>query len=182
MVFPGGALLRLPFSHIDEKQTMNMKTLNIRNSTTNNLALLALRLMTGSVFAFHGAQKLFGLLGGPGLNGFAGYLGLLGMPFPFANACLAAGAEFFGGLALIAGIGVGFASIPLVFTMLVACFALRANGFDAQKGGFEFPLTLAVTSAVIGLLGSGRFNLATAFRRSRFLRTDDSPVEQPSFS
>jgi putative oxidoreductase len=144
---------------------MNMKTLTIRNHNTHDTALLLLRTMTGAVFAFHGAQKLFGLFGGHGLNGFAAYLGSLGIPFPLANAWLAASAEFLGGVALLAGVGVGFASVPLVVTMLVASFALRAGGFDAQKGGFEFPLTLAVVTASVGLLGAGRFTLLNALRR-----------------
>lgn len=142
-----------------------MKTL--RNQYTNNVALLLLRGIAGAVFTFHGAQKLFGVFGGPGLNGFAGYLGSLGIPFPLANAYLAAGAEFFGGLALLAGFGVGIASVPLVVTMLVACFALRTGGFDSQKGGFEFPLTLAVVTTAVGLLGSGRYTLRAVLARLR---------------
>ena len=144
-----------------------MKTSTIRNSVTHDAALLLLRGSAGSVFAFHGAQKLFGAFGGPGLEGFAGYLGSLGMPFPHANAVLAASAEFFGGLALLAGVGVGVAAVPLAATMLVACFVLRSAGFDAQKGGFEFPLTLAVVTIALGLLGPGRFNAGSILERRR---------------
>lgn len=159
-----------------------MKTLDIRNSTTHDSALLLLRGITGTVFTYHGAQKLFGLFGGPGLSGFAGYLDSIGIPFALANASLAAGAEFFGGLALLAGVGVGFASVPLVITMLVACSALRANGFDSQKGGFEFPITLGILTAAIGLLGPGRFSLTRVFRGSRVTAKTRTAAEQPSFS
>ena len=161
-----------------------MKTLNIRNTTTHDTALLLIRAITGAVFAFHGAQKLFGAFSGPGLEGFAGYLGSLGIPFPMANAWLAASAEFFGGVALLAGVGVGFAAVPLVVTMLVASFALRAGGFDSQKGGFEFPLTLAIVTAGIGLLGPGRFTVAGLLRRARAGADDVTrhPVRQPSLS
>lgn len=154
---------------------------NITNTT--DIALLLLRGVSGSVFAFHGAQKLFGLFGGPGLNGFAGYLGSIGIPFPMANAWLAAGAEFFGGLALILGVRVGLAAVPLVITMLVACFALRAHGFDAQKGGFEFPLTLAVVTTSIGLLGAGRFAVPVGLASLRQRTSSpDVSVKQASLS
>jgi putative oxidoreductase len=158
-----------------------MKTLAIRNSTTHDFALLLLRAIAGTVFAYHGAQKLFGLFGGPGLNGFAGYLGTIGIPFPLANAGLAAGAEFFGGLTLLAGVRVGVVSVPLGITMVVACFALRANGFDSQNGGFEFPLTLGILTAAIGLLGAGRFTLGRPWRRVRS-SPGRTAIQQPSFS
>jgi putative oxidoreductase len=133
-----------------------MKNINSPNSFTHDSALLLLRGITGSVFVYHGAQKLFG-----GLEGFAGYVGSLGIPFPQANAVLAASTEFFGGLLLLAGVRVGLAAVPLVITMLVACYAHRAGGFDSQKGGMEYPLTLAIVTASLGLLGAGRFTLGT---------------------
>ncbi|MBA4148177.1 MAG: DoxX family protein [Verrucomicrobia bacterium] len=139
-----------------------MKTANVENQFSHDTALLLLRGITGAVFVFHGAQKLFG-----GLNGFAGYLASLGIPFPQLNAGLAAGVEFFGGLALIVGLRTSWAAIPLVATMLVACFALRNGGFDSQQGGMEFPLTLALVTAAIGLLGAGRFTLGHAVARLR---------------
>jgi putative oxidoreductase len=131
-----------------------MKNINSQNTFTHDSALLLLRGITGAVFAYHGAQKLFG-----GLEGFAGYLSSLGIPFPHANAVLAASTEFFGGIALLAGIRVSIVAVPLVITMLVACFAHRAGGFNSQNGGMEYPLTLSVVTAAIGLLGAGRFAL-----------------------
>jgi putative oxidoreductase len=126
--------------------------------------LLAMRVMIGVVFVFHGAQKLFGLFGGYGIDGTAGFMDSLGIPFPTLSAVLAGGAEFFGGLALITGFGQRLMSIPLVFTMLVASLTAH-SGFGAQSGGMEYPLTLAVMSAGLGLLGPGRFTLAGAFSR-----------------
>ena len=137
-----------------------MKSLNIRNAFTQDTALLLLRLIVGTVFVFHGAQKTLGILGGHGISGFAGFLGSLGIPFPTVSAWLAGGAELLGGLALIAGVGVGLASIPLTFTMLVASFVVHGKAFSAANNGMEYPLTLAVVTAAIGLLGAGRFSLA----------------------
>ncbi len=38
-----------------------------------NLGLLVLRIIVGLLFAGHGAQKLFGIFGGHGLAGTAGF-------------------------------------------------------------------------------------------------------------
>ena len=125
----------------------------------HDLGLLALRLMGGTVFAFHGAQKLFGAFGGPGLEGFGGYLESLGVPFPALSAWLAAVTELVGGLALITGFGQRLIAVPLTFTMLVAAFSAH-SGFSAQTGGMEYPLMLAAVSLALGLTGPGRFALA----------------------
>ncbi len=45
-------------------------------------------LVLGIIFAAHGAQKLFGSFGGPGLKGTAGFHEQLGIKPPFAMAVL----------------------------------------------------------------------------------------------
>lgn len=139
-----------------------MKTFNIRNQTTHDTALLLLRVIVGTVFVYHGSQKLFG-----GLDGFAGYLTTLGVPFPHFNAALAAGTEFLGGIALILGFATGWFSIPLTITMAVACYSHANGGFSAQNGGMEYPLTLGIVTVAIGLLGSGRFAVNALRNRSK---------------
>jgi putative oxidoreductase len=59
------------------------------SSVGRDVGLLIIRLMLGVIFIYHGAPKLFG-----GLEGFAGYLGTLGVPMPSVSAFLAAMAEF----------------------------------------------------------------------------------------
>jgi putative oxidoreductase len=44
-----------------------------------DVGLLVLRLVLGVIFIGHGAQKLFGSFGGPGLSGFAKMLEQLGV-------------------------------------------------------------------------------------------------------
>lgn len=127
--------------------------------TNVNVAMLALRLMVGSVFVFHGSQKLFGWFGGYGLTATGQYMESIGLPFGTINALLAGSTEFFGGLLLIAGVLVGYISIPMVFTMLVASFVAH-SGFNAQTGGMEYSLTLAVVLAATGLLGPGEWTVA----------------------
>ena len=129
-----------------------------RNPLTTDLGLLAIRLMAGAAFAFHGAQKLFGLFGGYGLEGTAGFFETLGIPFPTLSVVLAGGAELLGGLALLSGFGQRLIAAPLAFTMLVAGLTAH-SGFDVTQGGMEYPLVLAAVALGLGLTGPGRFAL-----------------------
>jgi putative oxidoreductase len=132
----------------------------------SDAGLLLIRVGLGVVFVFHGSQKLFGLFGGGGLEGTAGFMAKLGLPAPMAQAVLAGSAEFFGGLALLTGFGARLAVVPLVVTMLVASFWVHGEAFDVQKGGMEYPLTLAFVLAGLGLTGPGALALAPAFRKT----------------
>jgi putative oxidoreductase len=124
--------------------------------------LLLARIMLAVVFVFHGSQKLFAAFGGPGIQGFAGFLGQLGVPLPTVSAYLAGGAEFFGGLLLLAGAFTRLATVPMIFTMLVASFAVHGNAFSIQQGGMEYALTLAVFLLVLCLTGAGRVSVDNA--------------------
>jgi putative oxidoreductase len=130
--------------------------------TMTDTGLLGMRVMLGVVFMFHGSQKLFGCFGGSGIEGFAGFLDSLGIPLPTLNAYMAGGAEFFGGLSLLIGVGSRLMSVPLTITMLVAAFTV-GKGFNVLTGGMEYPLTLAVVAAGLGLIGPGRLTLGRAF-------------------
>ena len=107
-------------------------------TTRTDLALLLIRLMTGTTLAFHGAQKLFGAFGGYGIEGSAGYMESLGIPFPTASVVLAGSAEFLGGLAFLTGLFTRTLAAPVAFTMLVAAFTAH-SGFDVTQGGMEYP-------------------------------------------
>lgn len=124
----------------------------------SDIGLFTLRLGLGTVFMYHGSQKLFGAFGGHGLEGFAGYLSQLGIPFASANALLAASTEFFGGLAILVGLFVPLVSIPVVITMLVAAFSAH-QGFNAAAGGNEYPLMLAFATAALGAMGAGNLSV-----------------------
>jgi uncharacterized membrane protein YphA (DoxX/SURF4 family) len=56
----------------------------------------------------------------------------LGLPFPELMTFLAAGTETAGAIMLLVGFGVRYISLPLMFTMLVAIFAVHwQNGWQA---------------------------------------------------
>lgn len=124
-----------------------------------DVGLALIRVMVGVVFVFHGSQKLFGVFGGPGMEGFAGYVATLGVPAPTLAAWLAALAEFGGGLAFILGAGTRLAAVPLVITMLVAAFGVHGSAFSVQAQGMEYALTLGVASLGLAFTGPGRFSL-----------------------
>ena len=123
----------------------------MQNQLRTDLGLLVLRLMTGTVLFFHGSQKLFAWFGGYGIEGTAGWMESIGIPFPTASTVLAGGTEFVGGIAFITGLFARTFSAPVAFAMVVGALTAH-SGFDVTKGGMEYPLA-------IGLVGPGRLSL-----------------------
>ena len=111
-------------------------------------ALLVARIVVGIIFMAHGAQKLFGAFGGPGLAGVVQMMGAIGY--------LVAIGEFFGGLGLVAGFLSRFAAASLILVMLGAIAMVHAkNGFFAPAG-YEFNLALIGLLATVLIAGPGR--------------------------
>ena len=121
--------------------------------------LLVTRLMLAVIFTYHGAQKLFGMFGGYGIEGTAGFFEQIGIPFPTVSVVLAGATELLGGLLLAAGVLARPSALALAMTMFVAAFSAH-SGFNGQTGGMEYPLTLAVVSFALALSGPGRFALS----------------------
>ncbi len=136
----------------------------LNGESARDWALLTLRSVVAAVFVFHGAQKLFGAFGGYGLEATAGWMGGLGIPFPLVSATLAGATEFFGGLALAAGILARLVALPMIFTMGVAMVTAH-SGFDAAQGGMEYPLTLAAALVSIAIQGPGRLTVSRVVRQ-----------------
>src|SRR5690554_1669135 len=129
-------------------------------ATDNSLAGLALRIPAGIIFTAHGAQKLFGSFGGDGLTGTGQWLGSIGLEPGYLMALLAGGAEFFGGLALLIGLVTRPAAVTLVFTMLVAIFAVHfPNGLFLSNNGYEFGLALLAISVALAITGGGALSV-----------------------
>jgi putative oxidoreductase len=125
-----------------------------------DVGLLVLRVVLGVIFAAHGAQKLFGAFGGPGLKGTAGFHEQLGIRPPFAMAVLAGLAEFVGGILVAVGFLAPLAAVALIVTMAVAVFAVHIkNGFFSMNGGYEFNLALAGMALTVLIAGAGAFSL-----------------------
>ena len=126
-------------------------------STNASWAPLALRVPAGIIFAAHGAQKLFGWLGGYGLEGTGQWMDSIGLSPGYLMALLAGSAEFFGGLALIAGLLVRPAAASLAVAMLVAIFSVHIDkGLFMDKNGYEYALALLSISMALIISGAGR--------------------------
>ncbi len=129
-------------------------------STNAGWAALALRLPVGMIFVAHGAQKLFGWWGGYGLTGTGQWMDSIGLAPGVLMALLAGSAEFFGGLALIAGLLVRPAAASLAVAMLVAIFAVHLDkGLFVANNGYEFALALLSVSVALVFSGAGRGSL-----------------------
>lgn len=134
-------------------------------ATSKDGSLTLLRFVVGVMFFAHGAQKLLGWFGGPGFSGtLKGFSDFLHIPAPLAFLAIAA--EFFGGLALIAGLFTRVAASGIAVTMAVAVSLVHLpNGFfmnwtGAQKGeGFEYHLLVMAAAAVLILRGGGAWSL-----------------------
>jgi putative oxidoreductase len=129
-------------------------------------SLLIVRVVLGVIFFAHGAQKVFGWFGGPGLRGVIAYFKQsLGVPAPLT--VLAALTELLGGLAMIAGLLVRPAAVGLIFVMVVAIVQVHwANGFflnwslEPGKGhGFEMNLALIGMALAVLVGGAGAWSL-----------------------
>jgi putative oxidoreductase len=121
---------------------------------TFDLAFFILQVTVGLTFAAHGAQKLFGWWGGPGLVGWAGAMEHMGFrPAPLF-AWLSALVEFVGGLMLAVGVLTPFVAAALVAQAVVIIGRAHwTNGFFNQHSGIEFPLLLAAGAAAVGIAG-----------------------------
>ena len=127
-----------------------------RDRSAVDWALLLARFFTGIVFTAHGAQKLFGAFGGPGLSGAVQMMGPLGY--------LVTIGEFFGGLGLIFGILSRFSAASITLIMLGAIATVHAkfgffmNWAGTQPGeGFEYHLIAIGSLLPIVIAGPGRF-------------------------
>ena len=122
--------------------------------------LLVLHVFVGLLFAAHGAQKLFGLFNGPGIDGVTGFMGSLGLE-PARFHGLAAGLiEFVGGLLIALGLVTPIAAAGLIAVMVTAIVTVHAaNGFFNQDGGVEFNLTLIASLFALTAIGPGDVSL-----------------------
>ena|SRR3989338_9590172 len=119
-------------------------------------ALALLRIILGVLLLVHGLPKLKDLKATS-----AGFASMGFKPGAFWGPLVAL-AEFFGGLALVLGIGTEFAAMVFViqFAVITAWKIIRRQAF---AGGFEIDLLILGAAAILLTQGAGAFSLDKFF-------------------
>jgi putative oxidoreductase len=124
-----------------------------------DLALVILRVTVGLLIASHGAQKLFGAFGGPGLHGASGFLHTLGFRPARLWAFVGSASEFAGGLLFALGLLSPLGSLGIAAAMLIAVTKIHWPKLWATQGGFEYPLVILSVALAVGISGPGGYSL-----------------------
>ena len=138
-------------------------------SLTERLAGYAptlLRVMAGITFFFHGWGKL------PNPNGFIGFVGSLGFPVPMFFGWLVILLELVGGLLLILGLGVRWASLLLAVEMVFTTLLVKSRigliaPSDQPDVCAEIHLMLLAAMLALVILGAGELALERIFAGRR---------------
>jgi putative oxidoreductase len=130
---------------------VRMKTANSRGARVNDLAPTIVRLAQGSLMAGHGAQKLFGSFGGPGLEGTSGFMEMLGMRPGRPWAYLAGLSEFGGGVLTALGLFNPLGPLGVIASMSMATRKAHwGKPIWVTEGGAELPvLNIAISTALM---------------------------------
>jgi putative oxidoreductase len=129
----------------------------------NDSATLLVRLVQGSLLAGHGAQKLFGHFGGPGMEGTSGFMEMLGLRPGRPWAFLAGLCEFGGGVLTALGLLNPLGPIGVIASMSMATAKAHwGKPIWVTEGGAELPVTNTAISAALLLTGPGKYSLDRA--------------------
>ena len=126
-------------------------------------ASLALRVVVGILFLVHGWPKI------KNPKMMAGFLGGMGFKPGIFWSVLLAVTEFFGGIAILLGLYVRAAAIPLVISMSVASYLkifVWKSKFASDKdnpSGYEIDLLALGGLIALFFLGSGSLSVSSLF-------------------
>jgi putative oxidoreductase len=128
---------------------VNTSKINIHK--VNESAPTTVRVVQGSLMAGHGAQKLFGSFGGPGLEGTSGFMEMLGMRPGRPWAYLAGLSEFGGGVLTALGLLNPLGQLGVIASMAMATRKAHwGKPIWVTEGGAELPvLNIAISTALM---------------------------------
>ena len=119
----------------------------------SNLFYVLLRIVAGALFACHGAQKLFGVLGGQKQEGLLQVAGVI---------------EFVGGILIAVGLFAGFAAFIACGEMAVAYFKQHApGGFWPIVNKGELAVLFCFIFLYVTSRGSGILSIDALIGRAR---------------
>ena len=125
-----------------------------------DIGLLLLRLTVGLTLAAHGAQKLFGWFGRPGIDAIGQFFEMLRFSPGRRHALMPGLAETGGGLPLALGFLTPAAATVVSSVMLVAALSAHVKkGFFITSGGYEYTLVLGVAGLTLAFTGPGSLSV-----------------------
>jgi putative oxidoreductase len=133
------------------RKGVKMNAARSSGSRVNESAPFIVRLAQGSLMAGHGAQKLFGSFGGPGLEGTSGFMEMLGMRPGRPWAYLAGLSEFGGGVLTALGLLNPLGPLAVIGAMSMATRRAHwGKPIWVTEGGAELPVfNIAVSTALM---------------------------------
>ncbi len=135
-------------------------------ATSATWATLPLRIALGLIMFAHGAQKVFGIWGGRGLNAWISGIAPLSLRPSWFWLSAAAFAEFVGGALILIGLFTRPAAFLIACDMVVAMFGVHwGNGFFLTQGGYEFTLALLGISLALVFIGGGNASVDSQMSR-----------------
>lgn len=136
-----------------------------------DLGLLIMRVVAGGLLAGHGAQKLFGWYGGPGVEGTTGMMEKMGMRPGRFWAHVAGASELFGGLFTALGFMHPLGPLLTLGPMGVAIRKVHwGKPIWVTHGGAELPVLNVATATTLLVAGPGMFSVDGMFRTRLSLR------------
>ncbi len=136
--------------------------------TDGKASILILRIFLAVVLFPHGAQKVFGWFGGPGLHGAVSMM-TTAMHIPLVFAILAIAAEFLGPIGLFFGFLTRIAAFGIAVEIAVAMFLVHLkfgffmNWFGKQAGeGYEYHLLMIGMAIALMIAGGGKWSIDRA--------------------
>jgi putative oxidoreductase len=123
------------------------------------VGLLVIRVGLGLLLLGHGAQKLFGWFGGPGLTDTSAFFESVGYRPGRRMATQAGLAELTAGGLLTLGLVTPLGAATAIGVMLAAAAVHAPNGLWNIAGGVELPGFYAVTAIGLALTGPGRISV-----------------------
>lgn len=125
-----------------------------------NTPAMILRLVLGLLMAGHGSQKAFGWFDGPGREGTAGFMEMLGLKPGRPWASLAMASEFGGGVLTALGLLNPLGPLGIIASMSMATTKAHwGKPIWVTSGGAELPVINIVGALVLMLNGPDKFSL-----------------------
>lgn len=128
-------------------------------SRSVDVGLLIIRVSAGLFLAYHGAQKLFGLFGGPGISSTAHVFASIGYRPGTLFAVMCGMCEFGGGLGVALGALTPLAAAAMLGNMINATAVVFPHGFSDTSGGYEYPLLIGLIAAGLAFTGPGQYSV-----------------------